>query len=56
MAYQLSAVTLRTRNSSEGLAAIGALWEDIQKGRLPLLFDSEGAPPRALPHLPVQQL
>lgn len=42
MAYQLSAVTLRTDNSPQGLSAIGKLWEDIQSGRLPLLFDRDG--------------
>ncbi len=35
MSYRLSAVTLRTNNSPQGLAAVARLWEDIQSGRLP---------------------
>ena len=40
MSYRLSAVTVRADNSPRGLAAIGRLWEDVQSGKLPLLFDS----------------
>lgn len=43
MSYRLSAATLRADNSPEGMAAIAALWEDVQSGKLPLLFDSAGA-------------
>jgi len=42
MSYRLCSVTLRTDNSSVGLAAIDSLWEEIQSGKLPLLFDSDG--------------
>lgn len=43
MSYRLSSLTVRADNSPRGMAAIGELWEDIQSGKLPLLFDSEGA-------------
>lgn len=43
MSYRLSAVTLRADNSPQGMAAIGQLWEDVQSGKIPLLFDSQGA-------------
>ncbi len=43
MSYRLSAVTLRTDNSPQGLATVAQLWDDVQSGKLPLLFDSEGA-------------
>lgn len=43
MSYRLSAATLRADNSPEGMAAMAALWEDVQSGKLPLLFDSAGA-------------
>lgn len=42
MAYQLKEVTLRTDNSPDGMEKIAALWKDIETGKLPLLFDSEG--------------
>lgn len=42
MSYRLSAVTVLADNSPRGLEAIGKLWEDIQTGKIPLLFDSEG--------------
>ncbi len=42
MSYRLSAVTVRGDNSPQGMAAIGQLWADVQSGKLPLLFDSEG--------------
>ncbi len=43
MSYRLSSMTLRTNNTSRGLAAIAALWADVQSEKLPLLFDSGGA-------------
>lgn len=42
MTYRLQAVTLRTDNSSEGMARIAAVWQDIVSGKLPLLADSDG--------------
>ena len=42
MSYRLSAVTVRADNSPQGLEVIGRLWADVQSGKLPLLFDSEG--------------
>lgn len=42
MAYQLKTVTIRTRNTPEGMASIAALWQDVQQGRLPLLCNSDG--------------
>lgn len=42
MSYRLSSVTLRTDNSPQGLAAVSALWDDVQSGKLPLLLDSAG--------------
>lgn len=42
MSYRLSAVTVRADNSPQGLAAVAELWEDVQSGKLPLLFDSAG--------------
>lgn len=42
MSYRLSAVTLRADNSPQGMEAIARLWEDVQSGKLPLLFDSQG--------------
>lgn len=44
MAYQLTAVTIRTDNSEQGMAQINALWSDVKNGTLPLLRDSEGRP------------
>lgn len=41
MAYRLSAVTIRANNTDEGMRKIGALWGDIQSGKLPVLFDSD---------------
>lgn len=43
MSYRLSSLTLRVDNSPRGMEAIGQLWEDVQSGRMPLLFDSEGS-------------
>jgi len=42
MSYRLSAVTIPADNSPQGLAAVAQLWDDIQSGKLPLLFDSAG--------------
>lgn len=41
MAYKLKEVTIRTNNSNEGMKKISELWEDITRGKLPLVFDSE---------------
>ena len=43
MAYILREVTIRTNNTTEGTEKINALWRDVSSGKLPLLFDSEGA-------------
>ncbi len=40
MAYRLEAITLCTRGLVNG-AAMRELWDDIEYGRLPILFDSE---------------
>lgn len=40
MAYNLREVTIHTNNSERGMQQIGALWQDITSGKLPLLFDS----------------
>lgn len=42
MAYKLTSVTIRTNNSHEGQEQIQNLWKDIETGKIPLLFDSEG--------------
>lgn len=42
MAYTLKSITLRTDNSTEGIAKIENLWKDIANAKLPILFDSEG--------------
>lgn len=42
MAYQLSDITIRTDNSEAGMKAIDELWKDIESGKLPLLFNSNG--------------
>ena len=44
MAYRLTGVTIRTDNSDRGMAQIGALWDDVLQGTLPLLRDSGGQP------------
>ena len=41
MAYKLKEVTIRTNNTQSGIKLIGELWEDINKGKLPIIFDSE---------------
>ncbi len=43
-AYRLTGVTIRTDNSDRGMAQIGALWDDVLQGTLPLLRDSGGQP------------
>lgn len=40
MSYKLSAVTIRTDNTEEGMKRIQELWGDVTSGKLPLLFDS----------------
>lgn len=40
MPYKLSAVTIRTDNTEEGMKKIEELWGDVTSGKLPLLFDS----------------
>lgn len=42
MAYYLKKITLRTDNSKKGKESISALWNDIETGKLPLLFDTDG--------------
>lgn len=41
MAYTLKEVTIRTNNSIEGIKRIEQLWQDINNGKLPIIFDSE---------------
>ena len=41
MAYRLNEITIRTGNSTEGIAKINEIWNDIANGKLPVLFDSE---------------
>lgn len=41
MAYKLKEVTIRTNNSEEGVKIIGEVWEDIESGKLPILFDTK---------------
>jgi len=41
MAYTLKQVTIRTKNTEEGLKKIGEVWQDIMTGEIPVLFDSE---------------
>lgn len=41
MSYKLSAVTIRTNNTTEGMEKISELWRDITSGKLPILFDSQ---------------
>lgn len=43
MAYKLSAITIRTNNSKEGLKIIDEVWMDVAIGKLPILFDSQHA-------------
>ncbi len=43
MAYNLERVTIRVDNSREGMEKIKELWQDIQSGKIPLLFDNTGA-------------
>ncbi len=41
MAYQLQSITVRTKNTDEGINKIDEIWQDIMSGKLPILFDSE---------------
>lgn len=41
MAYCLSAITIRTNNTPDGINKIAELWQDVSNGKLPILFDSE---------------
>lgn len=41
MAYQLQSLSIRTKNSDEGMKQIAGVWQDIMNGKLPILFDSE---------------
>jgi predicted transcriptional regulator YdeE len=49
MAYQLKAVTLRTNNTSDGIKKIVEVWQDIESGRLPILFDNNHGGGEELP-------
>lgn len=40
MTYQLTGVTIRTNNTSEGVEKIAEVWRDIASGKLPVLYDS----------------
>ena len=42
MAYIFEEITIRTDNSILGIERINALWNDVNNGRLAVLFDSEG--------------
>lgn len=42
MSYLLKEITIRTNNTVEGMEKIEEVWKDINSGKLPLLFDSEG--------------
>ncbi|GAA0127496.1 GyrI-like domain-containing protein [Clostridium sp. CTA-19] len=41
MAYKLKEVTVRLNSSEEGMKIIGQIWDDVESGKLPILFDSE---------------
>ena len=41
MAYTLKEVTIRTNNTQSGIKLISELWQDVNKGKLPIIFDSE---------------
>lgn len=41
MSYQLKSVTMRAKNSLEGLEQINDLWKDIFAGKIPILLDTE---------------
>lgn len=41
MSYTLKEVTIRTNNTQEGIERIEQLWQDVNTGRLPIIFDSE---------------
>ncbi|HEY4532946.1 MAG TPA: AraC family transcriptional regulator [Fusobacterium sp.] len=42
MSYLLKEITMRTNNTVEGIQKIEELWQDVNSGKLPLLFDSKG--------------
>lgn len=42
MRYNLKSITIRVDNSREGMEKIMELWQDIQSGKIPLLFDNTG--------------
>lgn len=42
MAYKLDSVSLRMNNSEEEMNKLAQLWTDVQTGKLPLMFDSDG--------------
>ncbi len=42
MAYSLKSVTIRADNSESGMSAIGSFWNDIMRGNIPLMYDSDG--------------
>jgi len=41
MAYTVKQVTIRTNNTDEGMQKINEIWQDIESGKLPILFNSE---------------
>lgn len=41
MAYTLKEVTIKANNTPEGIKRIEQLWQDVSKGKLPIVFDSE---------------
>lgn len=41
MAYTLKEVKIRANNTPEGIRKIEQLWQDVSKGKLPIVFDSE---------------
>lgn len=42
MSYKLKEVTIRTNNTRDGVKRIEQLWQDINNGKLPIIFDSDG--------------
>ncbi|MBP0979647.1 MAG: AraC family transcriptional regulator [Oscillospiraceae bacterium] len=41
MSYTLKKVTIRTNNTKDGINRIGELWQDVNTGRLPIIFDNK---------------
>jgi len=41
MSYTLKEVTIRTNNTQEGINRIEELWQDVNTGKLPIMFDSK---------------